>query len=246
MDNIELGLGLYGPRAYTIIDCLISAYRSAKRTSHSAYCTLKCTKIQTKPDGEVVLKIDHDSQPKWISNCSAWRKLETSRDVRRKLADLLKYVVSYRLGNGGYTKASDRRLFQFKRGGDPIIQVTSSEIKTLCDLVAGRRPKDAASAKELTGEPLDEIEAGLVAAKRDEQAKLKAGLQEKLDLASDANTKRQQEIQAEYDRRCDELLNWKTESMKKSESEYTSVKDRIKADLKKGLAEIEKKYSTGA
>lgn len=245
LQNTEIGLGLYSDRAYKIIDILISTYKNAGRTSHYAYCTLKCTKIATRPNGEVVLKVGANGNPSWIARSSAWNNMETARQARRKLAEMLKYVAMYKL-NAGYTRAADRQTFKFKWGSEPSFMVTEAELRTLRDLVSGRRPRNPEYAEALVGSPRDEVETGLEAARRAEAETFRAKINEKLDLAKKKRDDKRGKAQIEHIRKQHELSDWWDAVIKKCDDEYEAESAAIKAELSAGLAEIEKKYSAGA
>lgn len=246
LPNTEIGLGLYSDRAYKIIDILISIYKNAGRTSHYARCTLKCTKITTRPNGEVVLKFCNDGVPSWIARSAAWNNMETAQQARRKLAEMLKYVVTYKLNGGGYTKAADRQSFKFTYGNEPFFTITAAELKTLRDLVSGRHHGNSVYAKALVGVPRDEVSAGLEAARRVEAEEFRSKINEKLALAKKKCDAKRGEAQIEHIRRQHELSDWWSATIKKCNDEYEAESAAIKAELSAGLAELEKKYSAGA
>ena len=55
----EIRLGLYSSRAFDIIDALIATYLRAAK-SYEAKCTVKCMKLKTAPNREIILKFDRD------------------------------------------------------------------------------------------------------------------------------------------------------------------------------------------
>lgn len=235
MENVEIGLGLYTDRALRIMSELIKLINEG-RTVYKTYCTLKCIEIRQRPNNELALALNIGKGSPYAGG-SIWVYVNSAAEARRKLADLLKYSAMYKCSGRGYTKASDRTCYRFSVG-----DVTSSEIKTLCDLVAGRRPKDAAFAKELIGEPLDEIEAGLVAAKRDEIEKAKAEANEQIRAATKRHDSNCDGIDAEFSSKYAELLQWKKSMIRKSADELDDVKQGINDALAAKLAQIEEKY----
>ena len=241
LQNIEIGLGLYSDRAYKIIDSLISTYKKAARTSYRAYCTLKCMEIATRPDNEVVLKFCN----KGIVRYAARNNIETAQQARRRLAEMLKYIVTYKL-NGGYTRAAERQTFNIKYGDGLFFTVTAAELKTLCDLVSGRSPRNPEYTKALIGVPCDEVAASLEAARRREAEELRLKINEKLILAKKKHDGKRSKFLVEHACRQRKLSDWLNASIKKCVDEYEAESAVINAELSAGLAELEKKYSAGA
>ena len=233
----EIRLGIYSNRAFEIIDALIAAYwRSSK--SYRAKCTIKCMKIEAAPNGEIVLKLDRD-QPVYIFQRSVWNELNDAGDARRQLVKMLKYVVSHKLIDA----CVDALGFTVERRGDGTLVAASDEFKTLCDLIARRRPRNRECAKALIDEPLDEVEAGLVAAKRDEIAKIKAETDDLLKKTERDSQARANRLTKEFDEKILALCRLKANELSRLKSELDADYMKIRELQTARVEEIEKKYA---
>ena len=233
----EIRLGLYSSRAFDIIDVLIATYLRAAK-SYEAKCTVKCMKLETAPNREIILKFDRN-QLVYIFQRSIWNELNTAMEARQQLVKLLKYVVKYKL-DGSCFKS---REFTVERMCDKMLVVTSDEFKTLCDLLASRRSGNPECAKALIGEPLNEVEAGLETMKRDEIAKIRhetADLVNKLELDAWFNAER---AAKEFDEKIAEMYQLRSKTLDGLQSELNAECMKIYERREARIREIEKKYA---
>lgn len=218
LQNTEIGLGFYSDRAYNIMCALINNLRDSK-LQYRMYVTLDNMRLEQRPNNEAALVLADTA-----SSFGRWKDVDTPQKAKRELAALLKYSAVYksgcRGGRDGYTKASNRTRYNFTFGF-----VGAAEIKTVCDLLNGRRPISPEHAEALIGVPRDEVEAGLEAARRDEIAKARedAGRrvgQLKADAQAEYNV-----INQEFSKKYNEILSLKAEKRK-------VVQDRCEAGIK--------------
>lgn len=233
----EIRFGLYSSRAFDIIDALIATYwRTSK--SYEAKCTFRCMKFETAPNREIILKFDRD-KPVHIFQRSVWNKLNTAMEARQQPVKLLKYVVKHTLDGSCFTA----REFTVERMGDDVLVVASDEFKTLCDLLASRRSGNPECAKALIGEPLNEVEAGLEAARRAEIAKIRhetADLVNKLELDARFNAER---TAKEFDEKIAEMYQLRSKTLDRLQSELNAECMKIYERREARIREIEKKYA---
>lgn len=233
LQNTEIGLGLYSDRAYNIMRALIDNLGGGK-LQYKMYVTLDCMRLEQRPNNEAVLVLR--STPSMHN--SRWRNADTPQQAKRELASLLKYSAAYKSGGGdGYTKAASRTRYNFTFGF-----VTAVEVKTVTDLLSGRRPRNPEYVDALVGVPRDEVEAGLEAARRAEIAKAK---EDSASLVSQIKADAQKEydvITQEFNEKYNEIL-----SLKRTKREV--VHNRCEAGIKAAnealsaeLAKINKKY----
>lgn len=230
LQNVEIGLGLYSDRAYDIMRALISSLRSS-RMQYNTYVTVINMKIERRPNNEAALVLHAVN-----SAYGRWRNIDTHQRAKHVLASILKYSATYKVGNG-YTKASDRTHYKFDFG-----LVSADEVKTLVEYLGGRRTRNRECVKALVGELLNEVEAGLEAARRDEIVKAKEDAAGRI---SQIKTK----FQTEFDAINSEFMEKYNVIMDSKKCKETAVNNRldseteaVKKELEETISKINEKY----
>lgn len=233
LQNTEIGLGFYSDRAYNIMRALVDNLGGG-RLQYRMYVTLDSMRLEQRPNNEAVLVLK--STPSMYN--SRWRNADTPQQAKRELASLLKYSAAYKSGGGnGYTKAAARTRYSFTFGF-----VTTVEVKTVIDLLCGRRPRISEYVDALVGVPRDEVEAGIEAARRAEIAKAKEDAARLVGQIKADAQKEYDGITQEFNEKYNELLSLKRT---KREVVHNRCEAGIKATneaLSAELAKINEKY----
>lgn len=232
LQNTEIGLGLYSNRAYNIIRALINNIKCSRLQSNM-YFTVNSMRIELRPNNETALVLKAVNS---AYGYGRWRNIDTHQQAKRALASILKYSATYKVG-GGYTKASDRTRYSFDFGS-----VSADEVKTVVDLLIGRRPRNPEYTKALVGEPLDEVEAGLEAARRGEIVKAKEDAAGRLHQIKTEVQTEYGAINSEFMEKYHELLDLKKRKETVVSRRLDSETEAVNKELEEAISNINKKY----